>query len=338
MPRGTPRARAVALGVAVLVVTVGASLLLAGLLPGPRAPDPGTSPVAVGALPGTASPSGSEPTATVGRSLGPTLQPSATVGVSLQPEPEPTRPEDGAQGTGTSSATPTSSLGPSRTLVPGSSALVTSGPATVGPPLAPSPSPSPTTTITPATATPPPDSPSPSSPTTPPASATAPPSDAPSPSPPTEVPSPTGTAVATQTPSASESPPPPAPPAPPPVLYASGNLAIPQTFSADLDEGVLSSTEEADIFFHAVSATARYIEPVNGARMARLGAVPGGYVACREATFTTTRVDVNTLQLGAHVCVRTAEGRLSDFMLIEPIGPSPGTLLITFSTWETLPS
>jgi hypothetical protein len=55
-------------------------------------------------------------------------------------------------------------------------------------------------------------------------------------------------------------------PRPTPATHSSGIVAVPQTYLFDLDSGAVGSS--GDIWFHAVSATKRYIEPRGGAQMA----------------------------------------------------------------------
>ncbi len=61
-----------------------------------------------------------------------------------------------------------------------------------------------------------------------------------------------------------------------PVVYAAGQLDIPQTFVADLDEGTVGDSATADIWFRAVSDEERYVTPWNGALIALGGATALG--------------------------------------------------------------
>ncbi|MEP7200494.1 MAG: NEW3 domain-containing protein, partial [Chloroflexota bacterium] len=91
----------------------------------------------------------------------------------------------------------------------------------------------------------------------------------------------------------------PTPTLPPAVVtHATGSLNILQTFLADLDEGLIINNITSDIFFHAVSATERYVEPTNGARIAKVGTTSVGKAGCAAAALSTTRINVNDLPAG----------------------------------------
>jgi hypothetical protein len=100
-----------------------------------------------------------------------------------------------------------------------------------------------------------------------------------------------------------------------PKTHSTGPLAISQTWTADLDEGEVGAGADSDIWFQAVTATERYITPRNGATIAKVGTLPEG----------------------TYVCVRTNLGRYSQFRVNEPVGPSPGTLNIGYTTREVTP-
>jgi hypothetical protein len=121
---------------------------------------------------------------------------------------------------------------------------------------------------------------------------------------------------------------------PPPVTHSTGLLDIPQTWPADLDEGVVGAGTASDIWFEAVTAAERYVTPRNGATMAKVGTTAVGRSDCAAAPLSASRIHVNDLPEGTYVCVRTNQGRYSEFRVNAPIGPSPGTLKIGYTTWE----
>ncbi|MDY6874950.1 MAG: SH3 domain-containing protein [Chloroflexota bacterium] len=116
-------------------------------------------------------------------------------------------------------------------------------------------------------------------------------------------------------------------------IYSSGSLDIPQTWTVDLDEGVVGAGSDADLWFHAVTAAERYVEPQNGATIAVVGTSSIGRGGCIVAPLSTARIHVNDLPAGTCVCVLTNMGRYSEFRVTVPIGPSPGTLSIVYTTW-----
>jgi hypothetical protein len=120
----------------------------------------------------------------------------------------------------------------------------------------------------------------------------------------------------------------------PAVVHASGTLSIPQTFQADLDAGTVGGGGTPDIFFEALTATLRFLVPQNGAALAIVATGSVDKSVCTAAPLSTANVPIGSLVAGTHVCVRTSEGRFSELTVISPAGPSPGTLVVQFTTWD----
>lgn len=121
----------------------------------------------------------------------------------------------------------------------------------------------------------------------------------------------------------------------PAVTYETGLLNIPQTWHADLDSGSINSGT-FDFWFHAVTATNRFLEPQNGARFGIYGGGAGGISRqdCVSTSKSTNNIPVGSLSEGTYVCYRTSDGRHGVFRVNAPIGRSPGTMEIGFTTWE----
>ena len=104
-----------------------------------------------------------------------------------------------------------------------------------------------------------------------------------------------------------------------------------------LDEGVVGPPpQERDFQFEADSPTERHLTPANGSEVAIVGTAPVGRNGCEDASLSANRIDIDSLLQGTFVCSRTSEGRLSEFQVLEPAGPSPGTLVIRYRTWPLL--
>jgi hypothetical protein len=119
-----------------------------------------------------------------------------------------------------------------------------------------------------------------------------------------------------------------------PATHSTGSLKIPQTWSADLDEGVIGAGAQADIWFQAVTATERYVTPRNGAEIAVVGTSSVGLSGCWSARLSTASIPMDSLPPGTYVCVRTNERRYCQFRVNDKVGPSPGTLVIGYTTWK----
>jgi hypothetical protein len=150
------------------------------------------------------------------------------------------------------------------------------------------------------------------------------PTDTPSPSPTiTDTPTPTPTPTDTPTPTST------------PAIYSAGSEDIPQTWFFDLDEGVVSaSNADTDFQFQAVTATSRYLSPTNGATFAIVGTESVGKSGCIDAPLSSAKIHVDNLDAGTYVCAKTSDGRYSEFRIKSNIGPSPGTMRVSYTTWE----
>lgn len=121
-------------------------------------------------------------------------------------------------------------------------------------------------------------------------------------------------------------------PAPAPVTHATGTLSVRQTYIFDLDTGAVGSS--GDIWFHAVTNTELYLEPRGGAQMAVGDRSNRGFAGCTAERFSTARVALSETPVGSYVCVRTNEGRISQFRVNAISAGSPKTLTLGYTTWR----
>lgn len=121
----------------------------------------------------------------------------------------------------------------------------------------------------------------------------------------------------------------PLPPSPPPapVTYSSGPINLPQTFTADLDNGSVGGPG-ADIWYEAVTAFNKRITPQNGARIAFGDG--SGYAGCSAASFSNNPIPLAAIPPGTYVCVKTDQGRISQFRVN---GFTGTTMNIGYTTW-----
>ncbi|MEO1576414.1 MAG: PEGA domain-containing protein, partial [Pseudomonadota bacterium] len=109
-----------------------------------------------------------------------------------------------------------------------------------------------------------------------------------------------------------------------PAVSNTGTLRLRQTYTADLDTGKTSAGTASDLWFNAKTATARYLTPRNGARLASAGLNRPGYKGCVAARFSEQAIPVSRLPAGGYVCVKTNAGRISELKVTAAAGPSPG--------------
>lgn len=119
-----------------------------------------------------------------------------------------------------------------------------------------------------------------------------------------------------------------------PQTHSTGQRDVPQTYVIDLDNGQVGGSDGGDIWFHAVTNTELYIEPRSGAQMAVGDRSNRGFDGCSSASFSTARVPLSDIPVGSYVCVRTNEGRISQFRMNAISSGSPKTLTIGYTTWR----
>ena len=117
------------------------------------------------------------------------------------------------------------------------------------------------------------------------------------------------------------------------VARSRGTLSVPQTWAVDLDAGKVGAREEADIWFEAVTATERYLTPQNGSLIAVVRQKIAPEV-CAQAALSAARIPIRDLPQSTLICARTSQGHYAGFRVNETVGPSPGTLKISYVTWE----
>jgi hypothetical protein len=119
----------------------------------------------------------------------------------------------------------------------------------------------------------------------------------------------------------------------PPGIHKQGNFNVRQTWSGDLDTGTETSNG-ADFWFRAETATRRYLEPKGGATFRLMGSDRPDYFECRDASLSADRIDVNRIAAGNWMCVKTSDGRVAMMVLVSQVGPSPGVMRIRYTTWK----
>ena len=121
-------------------------------------------------------------------------------------------------------------------------------------------------------------------------------------------------------------------PTPTPVTHSTGPLSVPQTYVFDLDAGTVGGT--GDSWFRAVTNAQLYLEPRGGSQMAVGDLSNRGLAGCSAAAFSTARVALSAVPVGSYVCVRTNEGRISQFRVNGISAGSPKTLTLGYTTWR----
>lgn len=114
-----------------------------------------------------------------------------------------------------------------------------------------------------------------------------------------------------------------------PVTHSTGLIDLNQTFTANLDDGSIGGAG-ADIWYHAVTQTQKFIAPRNGAQLALGDGSNRGYAGCRIASYNSAEIPLASIPVGTYVCVKTSEGRTSQFRLN---GYAGTTMKLGYTTW-----
>lgn len=126
------------------------------------------------------------------------------------------------------------------------------------------------------------------------------------------------------------------PPTPVSETHAAGTFTTRGTYHFDLDAGAETATRTgAEFWYEVIRPGESYFTPRNGARIAVRTSTEPGYSGCTSASYTDSRVRIETIPARAWICVRTNEGRVGQFK-IDSIDrfARPQSATITFATWR----
>lgn len=115
--------------------------------------------------------------------------------------------------------------------------------------------------------------------------------------------------------------------------FHTGQLSVRQTYTADFDQSSTNSNK-ADLWFQAETRDLLYLTPRNGAKIGVGNRSNRGFAGCSTARYTNSRVSLRDIPVGAYVCVKTSEGRISQFRMNNISGGSPKTITLGFTTFE----
>jgi len=119
-------------------------------------------------------------------------------------------------------------------------------------------------------------------------------------------------------------------PTPPGVVYRTGKLTIDNSFKADLDAGKITGDSNADIWLHAVSASERYLEPQNGAKIKLVSGAPSED-KCSSTSLSSSAVNFSDFGTGDWFCYKTNDDRYGRFEVEEE---GSDYIKIDFRTWD----
>ncbi len=150
-------------------------------------------------------------------------------------------------------------------------------------------------------------------------------------------PSSTGTAQATETPSATPS-------TTPMATATSTLLATPSTLASgqdsllpdqklDLDTNQINPASDDDLAYQADASKNHWLAPQNGAALGVYGGSEPLVLACRNASMSAAPIAVESLSPGTYLCYKTSQGRLG-WLRLDQFNSSDYSILIHFLTWN----
>jgi len=118
-----------------------------------------------------------------------------------------------------------------------------------------------------------------------------------------------------------------------PRTFNSAGITLRQTYLADFDRNS-SRNSDADLWFQAETRDLLYLVPRNGAQIGVGNRRNRGFAGCSTARYTSSRVSLSDVPVGSYVCMKTNEGRISQFRMNNISSGSPKILQLGFTTWE----
>lgn len=115
--------------------------------------------------------------------------------------------------------------------------------------------------------------------------------------------------------------------------FSTGPIAVKQTYSFDLDNGAIGGGG-VDIWLETDRQNQLLLTPRGSVQMSVSGGRNRGYDGCRQAKYSNAKIPVAKLSVGTYVCVRTNEGRISEFRYNGLDGTTVKTLKLGYTTWQ----
>jgi hypothetical protein len=120
---------------------------------------------------------------------------------------------------------------------------------------------------------------------------------------------------------------------PVPQTHSTGPIELGQTYAADLDTGGVGG-DGTDIWFQAETSDLLYISPQNRAELSVGDRSSRGYGGCATARYSRERVSLRDIPVGSYVCVKTDQGRISQFRVNAISTGSPKVISLGYTTWR----
>jgi hypothetical protein len=118
----------------------------------------------------------------------------------------------------------------------------------------------------------------------------------------------------------------------PPVVFSQGTLELAPSTQANLDNGNVGP-QGADLLSQLTNLLEVALAPTNGAQINFAGGAQRGFAGCSAAAAGNAAVPLAAIAVGDYICMRTNEGRISEFRVTNII-PVIRILSISYTTWQ----
>jgi hypothetical protein len=119
-------------------------------------------------------------------------------------------------------------------------------------------------------------------------------------------------------------------------ILSSGEFDLDQTWHIDFDTGTLGPPAgDRDMQFQAVSASEKYLRPVNGAEIKLMASRTPSLDDCKSASLSSNKIDLDDVDTNDVFCFVTDLGNYGRFEVETISGGTVQTLHIDYLTWDS---
>ena len=115
---------------------------------------------------------------------------------------------------------------------------------------------------------------------------------------------------------------------------SNGKVDLDQSYLIDFDSGTITSGSDADLWFNAVSAVEKYLEPQNGAQFKKMTNVPS-LEDCQAEVLSASAIPFGSVSVGNWLCYKTNDGNVGRAEIEGITSGEPQTIKLDYVTWDT---
>lgn len=120
------------------------------------------------------------------------------------------------------------------------------------------------------------------------------------------------------------------------TILSNGEFDLDQTYFIDFDTGsVAPPSGDRDMQFQAVSASEKYLRPVNGAEIKKMNDRTPSKSDCESASLSSSKISLDDVDALDTFCFQTSNGNYGRFEIESISGGNPQTMHIDYLTWDS---